>query len=433
MPGSQHKRMISSPLDPTSPQRVFSYSSAHAHLLAPAAPALITLDVESLRKTRENQPQALPWATSMKHLLTDSSLNVLLVFIPLVLLSQMFFSDAMTFTFAFLGLVPLAAGLGTITEDISLRTGQAGSALINLTFGNFTEMVISIVALMHGMNDLVKMSLMGSVLSNMLLTFGGAILVGSSKRHEVKFNANALGTYCVLLTMSTLGLIIPSCYGSMEGKTEVRLLELSRFMAFCMVFCYMAFLYFQLRSHADFFEDADDCTNGESGEDAEGSDEVPQLPVPLAVALLGIFMVLISWLSDQLVATLQPTAVQLGCSEAFIGFILVPLIGNAAEMATALLMAHHDKMGIACGVAVGSSIQVSLFVYPVMVLASWMLNGTLDLNLRMYTTVAVFLSVIVVTVIVQDGKTNWLEGLFLLVAYIMVGVTYMFVSPKDAR
>eukprot|EP01004_Peranema_trichophorum_P006667 NODE_5483_length_1008_cov_63.625989_g4912_i0.p1 GENE.NODE_5483_length_1008_cov_63.625989_g4912_i0~~NODE_5483_length_1008_cov_63.625989_g4912_i0.p1 ORF type:complete len:298 (-),score=41.54 NODE_5483_length_1008_cov_63.625989_g4912_i0:115-915(-) len=265
------------------------------------------------------------------------------------------------------------------------------------------------------------MSLLGSVLSNMLLTFGMAILAGSLKRHETKFNPNALSTYMVLLIMSCFGLIIPGAYSSVDGATRANLVTMSRFLAVIMIICYLSYLYFQLKSHSDYFEDE------ESPED-----ETPFIPVGLAIGLLGLDMYLISWLSDRLVDTLQPTVEQFGVSEYFIGFVLVPLIGNAAEMATAVLMAFHNKMGISFGVAVGSSIQVACFLLPCMVIASWAMGGTLDLNFHVFTTVATFASVIVVSTIVQDGKTNWLEGVYLLLAYTMVAVSYLFLTPKAA-
>eukprot|EP01012_Entosiphon_sulcatum_P056953 TRINITY_DN8066_c1_g1_i1.p1 TRINITY_DN8066_c1_g1~~TRINITY_DN8066_c1_g1_i1.p1 ORF type:complete len:403 (+),score=63.52 TRINITY_DN8066_c1_g1_i1:178-1386(+) len=361
-------------------------------------------------------PGALP-----KDIITGSYINVLLVFVPVSLpFGLLGWSGTATFALAFLSLIPLAAMLGDITEDLARHTNAAFGALLNATFGNATEVIISFFALHNEMYDVIKSSLLGSVLGNTMLVLGTALLAGGIRQRDVTFNQKAVNIYTSLLLLAIMGVIVPTSFYHTLGASQAQTLSMSRAIAILMCLSYIAYLFFQLRTHKERFEADDD-----------EEEEEAQMPLWLGVGLLALVTILISFESQFLVNNLETTAVQWGLGRTFISVILLPIVGNAAEHATAVLMAYRNKMDIACGVAIGSAIQISLFAIPLMVLVSWVWGKSLDLNFHPFSTIGVFLSVLVTNSLVYDGESNWLEGVLLLCAYCMLAIAYLFV-PYNA-
>eukprot|EP01006_Ploeotia_vitrea_P030782 TRINITY_DN63119_c0_g1_i1.p2 TRINITY_DN63119_c0_g1~~TRINITY_DN63119_c0_g1_i1.p2 ORF type:complete len:467 (-),score=50.00 TRINITY_DN63119_c0_g1_i1:2206-3585(-) len=376
-------------------------------------------------------------------LLKDNYLNILLVLLPFSFIS--FYggwSPVFTFIFSFFCLVPLAAMLGTFTEDLALRSNESLAALLNATFGNATELIISLFALKDELYTVIKNSLIGSVLGNLLLVMGCAALAGGLREKIVNFNAQAISIYCSLLLLATFGLVIPTTFNAVRANpSSSEVLSMSREIALLMVLCYCGFLWFQLKTHKYLF-DGDDAPSDdlppvamEAGapEDDEEEEE-PQFSLAVSVGGLAVVTVLIAFQSEFLVSALEPTSYAIGLSSGFISVILLPIVGNAAEHATAVVMAYNKKMDIAIGVAVGSSIQIALLVVPLLVLISWMFGLSLDLDFHPFAAIVLIVSVVIANSIVSDGSTHWLEGVLLLVVYLMVAVAFIYIKdPLSAN
>ena len=385
-------------------------------------------------------------------------LKVLLVTVPIAIFGQGHVSSDVLFFMSFFGLIPLAGLLGDFTEDLALRSNDVIGALINVTFGNATELIISIMALRAGMLDVIKLSLIGSVLGNMLLVLGTAFIVGGMKFRDMTFNSDAVNTYSPLLMLSILSFVIPSAYwastvkvnpsaenmamGGGHGHSAHKqvsqhdsdtILAVSRQLAVVMCFAYACYLYFQLVTHKHLFDGKPGAADAavvkpELGasdeEEEEDEEEVPQFTFTVGLVGLGVVSILISMLSDILVDTLSEAAEAWNLPQQFIGIILVPIVGNAAEHASAIFMAARNKLDISVGVALGSSIQIAMFVMPVLVVCGWIMGVPLNMDFHPFLTVTTAISVLVVENITSDGKTNWLEGVMLICAYVMVALMF---------
>jgi Ca2+:H+ antiporter len=389
-------------------------------------------------------------------------LKLLLVFVPLCFVGKVgAYGDGFLFLTSFIGLIPLAGMLGDFTEDICKRSNDVVGALVNVTFGNATELILSIMALRAGLLELIKFALIGSVLGNMLLVMGSAFLLGGLRRQTLTFNSDAANTYIPLLLLSSMSFIIPTGYAVTAEKTspvesptktikklastlqsnnstsaammhgdlsvEETVLLASRQIALVTAFIYVGYLVFQLYTHKNVFDDINSENEAEAGSHEEENDDdedKPEFTLVFAIVGLAVVSVLISYLSDVLVDSVSGAAIQYNVPHQFIGLILVPIVGNAAEHASAILMAQKGRTDVAVGVALGSSIQIALFVMPVLVLAGWIINVPLDLNFHPFPTIVMFISVMVASHVTSDGKTNWLEGLMLLGAYAMVAILF---------
>ena len=390
-------------------------------------------------------------------------IKLLLVFVPLCFLGKAgSYGDGFLFLTSFLGLIPLAGLLGDFTEDICKRSNDVVGALINVTFGNATELIISIMALRAGLLELIKFALIGSVLGNMLLVMGSAFLLGGLRRQTLRFNSDAANTYIPLLMLSVMSFVIPSGYAALAEHTatvetpinkagkkiaaalspsdstsptassptlaETTLLA-SREIALVAAMIYVAYLFFQLYTHKSVFDDNksdadDDSAKGDAADADDDDDDTPVFSLHFAVGGLAIVSVVISFLSEVLVDSVSGAATDYNIPHQFIGLILVPIVGNAAEHASAIIMAQKGRTDVAIGVALGSSIQIALFVMPVLVLGGWVMDIPLDMNFHPFPTILLFVSVMVASQTTADGKTNWLEGLMLLGAYAMVAITF---------
>ncbi|KAG7398063.1 hypothetical protein PHYBOEH_011794 [Phytophthora boehmeriae] len=354
------------------------------------------------------------------HMLKDQPLNLLLLASPLAIAASFGgWSDLWVFLFNFLVMIPLANLLGEATESLAFHTGETIGGLVNATFGNTVEVIVAIFALRAGEINVVQSSLIGSVLSNLLLVLGCAFIAGGVNRKENSFNAVGASANSSLLMLASFAMLLPSYIFYFSDDTEelkeANTLTLSRIAAAFLLFMYMQLLYFQLHTHADLFEDS------------EESEETVALSKRASAFVLLAATLLVSLFSEFLVDSIDGFANEMHLSKSFIGIILLPVVGNAVEHVTAVKVALNNKMELAMGVAVGSATQVSLFVVPVVVLSGWVMDKSMSLAFPQFEILIYLMSIIIVYAIIADGKSNWLEGSMLLTAYALVAITLIWV------
>lgn len=365
-----------------------------------------------------------------KELLSGNKLYWLLVLVPPAIFApHIGLSDGVSFALSCVAILPLAGLLGDVTEQVAMHTNDTLSGLLNATFGNATEVIVSYFALQRGLLSVVQVSLLGSVLSNTLLVLGCAFLAGglAAKDGDPKFNKVAAVSNSTLLQIAILGLMVPTAMegvGAMELGSSVDLV-LSRGISCCLLLLYVLYCYFQLFSHRHLFEDEAD--------DEEDGDDESLLSLNGGLAWLAVATVLISVLSENLTGTLEAASEQWGLTKAFVGFVILPIVGNAAEHTTAIVMASKNKMDLALGVALGSSTQIALFVIPLMVLLGAAIGQPLDLFFGTFETIVTVMTSLIVFFVVQNGQTNYLEGIMLLMSYAIICFAFFFyVRPVKA-
>mmetsp|Transcript_25278 Transcript_25278/g.83029 ORF Transcript_25278/g.83029 Transcript_25278/m.83029 type:complete len:378 (-) Transcript_25278:48-1181(-) len=349
-----------------------------------------------------------------------SKLNFLLGFVPFCVLGNFLgWSDGLQFVFNILALIPLAERLGYTTEQLAHHTNSTIGGLLNATFGNATEVIVSLFALNNGLLRVVQLSLLGSILSNMLLVLGCAFFFGGLKMKVQTYNATGVMMNAALLLLSVAGMSLPAALHA--SGTELAdynsELALSRFSSCLLLVIYISFLYFQLHSHKEYFDDEEEAGDDEEEEEAE-------LTFWGAIMWMAGITIIISILSDYLVDCIEGAAKQMKIPIAFISVIILPIVGNAAEHASAVIFAMRNKMDLSLGVAIGSSTQIALFVMPFCVLTGWLLDEPLDLNLHVFETSTLILTVITVIFVIKDGRSNWLAGLTLVLAYFILSAAF---------
>ncbi|KAI1611339.1 Ca2+:H+ antiporter [Exophiala viscosa] len=361
--------------------------------------------------------------------LKTNYVNVFLVFVPIGILAGLLdWNPVLQFVFNFIAIIPLASLLAFATEELAVPLGQTVGGLLNATFGNAVELIVSIIALQKNEIRIVQASMLGSILSNILLVLGCCFFIGGLKYKEQSFNSTVASTMSSLMTVATSSLIIPATlYAVMSDNKsqDNNIMILSRGTAIILLIIYVAYLYFQLRSHADLFEDAE-AEAGEGGEEAE-------LLGPWAAGVvLVIVTLLVAVCAEYLVGSIDAIVEKAHISKTFIGLILIPIVGNAAEHVTAVIVAWKNKMDLAIGVAVGSSLQIAIFVTPFLVILGWIMGKDMTLHFETFETVAFFLASFVVILLIQDGKSNYLEGLLCLGMYTIIGLAF-YVLPDNAQ
>ncbi|KVI05811.1 vacuolar cation/proton exchanger 3-like isoform X2 [Cynara cardunculus var. scolymus] len=358
--------------------------------------------------------------------LFKAKINVLLPFGPLaILLHYLTGQHGWVFFFSLLGIAPLAERLGYATEQLAFYTGQTVGGLLNATFGNATEMIISLYALKSGMIRVVQQSLLGSILSNMLLVLGCAFFTGGIV-HYPKVQVFSKATAIVssgLLLMAVMGILFPAVLHFTHtevhfGKSE---LALSRFSSCIMLVAYGSYLFFQLKSHSNLYDSIDEGREN-NGEDSDG--EVPEITKWEAISWLTIITLWVSVLSAYLVDAIQGASDSWNIPVSFISVILLPIVGNAAEHASAIMFAMKDKLDITLGVAIGSSTQISMFVIPFCVVVGWIMGQPMDLNFQLFETATLFITVLVIAFLLQEGTSNYFKGLMLILCYLIVAASF---------
>jgi len=280
--------------------------------------------------------------------------------------------------------------------------------LLNATFGNVTELIISIIALQQGLLRIVQVSLLGSILSNLLLVVGSAFFLGGLRHHQQKFNKTLTTTNSGLLMLGVIGLLYPAVLNATNAdRSASSELQLSRYTAVLLFCLYMGFLLFQLKTHQRLFQE----------EDLE--EEEKELSVQAAIVWLAIVTALISLFSEYMVGSIEGAARSWNVPQIFIGVILIPIVSNATEHVTALTAAYKNKMELSLGVAIGSATQITLCVIPISIMVAWITGKPLSLFFQMFETACVFSSAILCTFVTAEGRSTWLSGLTLIFAYLL--------------
>lgn len=346
-------------------------------------------------------------------------LYILLVFIPVTIIGKiMGLSDPVLFACSSLAIIPLAGVMGKATDDIACFCGQKVGGLLNATFGNATELIIAFVAMKEGLFDVVKASLAGSVIGNILLVLGLSMLAGGLRYKTQTFNRNSINITSSMLLLAVLGLSIPAVFTHAlpEGSLTTQYEGLSIIIAVLMLLVYIMQFVFSFVTHRNLYEDS---VPSEEEENHGAS-------LPRAIGMLVISTICIAVMSEIFVGTVEPMADSAGLSKTFVGIILVPIIGNAAEHSTAIIMAMKNKMNAAIEIALGSSLQIILFVVPVLTLLSLFFTP-MSIVFTPFEIVSVTGAVLIANRVAADGESNWLEGLQLVTVYIMIGAAFFFV------
>ncbi|KAH9804475.1 vacuolar cation/proton exchanger 5 [Citrus sinensis] len=366
---------------------------------------------------------------SIKTVVFSNKLNLLMPFGPLaIMVHNLTGHKGWVFFLSLLGITPLAERLGQLT----FFTGATVGGLLNATFGNATELIISIYALKSGMIRVVQLSLLGSILSNMLLVLGCAFFCGGlicCKKEQV-FNKASAVVNSGLLLMAVMGLVFPAVlhYTHTEvhfGKSE---LALSRFSSCIMLVAYGAYLFFQLRGQTELYVPLSEDEN-QTGNDADhggnhDDNEAPEISKWESLIWLAIMTAWISILSQYVVDAIEGASASWNIPISFISVILLPIVGNAAEHASAIMFAMKDKLDISLGVAIGSSTQISMFGIPFCVVIGWIMGRPMDLNFQLFETATLFITVIVVAFFLQEGTSNYFKGLMLILCYLIVAASF---------
>jgi Ca2+:H+ antiporter len=356
-----------------------------------------------------------------------------LLLFPLAIAAKLFWPEKPTavFVLSALSLMPLAKSIGDATEDLAERVGPTMGSLLNVTFGNAAELILGISALARGHVDLVKGSLTGSIISNLLLVGGAAIVAGGMRFPTLRFNRTSAGAHVSTLFLAVVALAIPTLLAT-AGQIPQRARLLSEEISVVLIVMYGLSLLFQLRTHAKHVA-ADEPRAGLLATPAEAAAaHAPQAerkhrPTWMAVVALTLSAAATAVASELLVGALEGTLEAVHIPELFVGVVIVAVVGNAAEHSTAVLFGRRGDMDVALGIAWESSRQIALFVAPVLVFAGLLLGARMDLAFRPLESIAVGIAVLATAIIGLDGETHWLEGAFLLAVYAVLGLGFWFV------
>ena len=356
------------------------------------------------------------------------SINWLLVLAPItVILERAHLAAPIVFFAAALSIIPIASLIVRSTEQIATRTGDAIGGLLNATFGNAPELIIALVALRAGMMDIVRASIIGTIIANLLLALGVSLFAGGLRYKDQQYNAGAARIYSSMMLLAAISLIVPSAFERyFTGAEHIAAVRgLNTAMAVLLLGTYGLYLVFMLRTHPQLFK-------SEKGS-SHGHGDGPAWSVPRAVGTLVGASALAAWMSEILVGAAEGTGTALGMSQMFIGMVVVAVVGGAAESLSAIAAARKDKVDLTMGIAMGSSIQIALFVAPVLVLLSYVIAPEpLQLAFNRAEVGALFLAVIIGTVISGDGRGNWYKGVQLIVVYAAIAMMFYFV-PNVAK
>ncbi|MGQ4646855.1 calcium/proton exchanger [Lyngbya aestuarii] len=360
----------------------------------------------------------------------NTILSVFLIFVPISIAAHFAeWGSTVIFVTSGLAIIPLAAFMGAATEEIAVVVGPNLGGLLNATFGNATELIIALIALNAGLVNVVKATITGSLISNLLLVMGLSMLLGGLRYKEQEFQPIVARVNASSMNLAVIAILLPTAMdATSSGIDGSTLQKLSVAVAIVLILVYGLTLLFSMKTHSYLFDVgmAEIVLEDElQAKDSEKhTEEKPNLWLWMGV-LLGITLI-VALESELLVDSLEEATSQLGLTSLFTGVILLPVIGNAAEHATAVTVAMKNKMDLSVSVAVGSSLQIALFVAPVLVLTGWFIGQPMDLDFNPFELVAVAVAVLIANSISSDGKSNWLEGILLLAAYAVVGLAFYF-------
>jgi len=348
----------------------------------------------------------------------------LLVFVPIVITAEHSgASGTVLFVLSVLAIVPLAALLSHATESVAARTGDAVGGLLNATLGNLTELVIAVTALVAGQQMLVKASIAGAIVSNTLFMLGASFLLGGLKHHAQEFNAANARLLAGELFLATIALLLPSVIAKVDHPQMASVTrDLSLYLAFLLVATYALGLLFSLKTHPEFF-----------GSVASHKEEVHASPWPMSLALatLAAVTVLVALVSEIFVASVEVAAKSMGMTDAFVGFVVVALVGGAAEMASAFSAARKNRLDLSVGIALGSSAQIALFVAPVLVMASYFIGPSpMSLDFWPGAIVMMLFATLTTSLVSTSGRSAWFSGLLIIAVYLTFAATLYLLPPK---
>ena len=350
-------------------------------------------------------------------------LLVMLIFVPIsIVLHYMPANDSARFVTAALAILPLAGFMGTATEELAKYRGSAVGGLLNATFGNATELIIAIVAVGNGQTEVVRASLIGSIIGNILLVLGLSIFVGGLKHRIQHFNKELAGAHGSMMMMAVISFLVPALF---VRNAHIHMPDASRAVtnlsigvSTVLIVLYVGGLIFSLVTHESMLRDE---------EDAEGEHEPPIWSQKKCIGVLFVSTLFIALESEYLVHSIEPVVQTWHISKLFVGIILIPIIGNAAEHSTAILMAMRNKMEISLNIAVSSATQIAMFVAPVVVFASLWMHHPVSIIFSNVELIAVAVAVVLSLQVSRDGKSHWLEGAQLLATYVVIALAFYFV------
>jgi Ca2+:H+ antiporter len=342
-------------------------------------------------------------------------LEWLLVLIPISILAELLHNDLLVFVTAAGAILPLAGLIGRSTDQLAIHAGPRLGGLLNATFGNVAELVIAVFLILGGRIEVVKATLTGSILGNLLLVLGLSFLAGGIRHRDQRFDARAAGVHANSLALAVIGLLMPALFATTTGTHGfVQREVVSGTVAGVLILLYGGVLLFVYVTHEHVFR-------------TPASEEVASWPVRRAVGVLVGAVALVAVESEFLVGAMETSLESLGISELFVGLIVVPIVGNAAEHSSAVLFALRNKVDVALEIAVGSSTQVALFVAPVLVFISLAVGHPMDFVFSPFEVAAVGVATLIVSLISLDGRSNWLEGAQLVGAYSIIAISFFFV------
>jgi Ca2+:H+ antiporter len=347
----------------------------------------------------------------------------LLAFVPVVFIAAKMRPEAHTllFVLSVFAIVPLAALLSHATESVAAKTGDAVGGLLNATLGNLTELVIALAALRAGEYMLVKASIAGAIVTNTLFMLGASFLLGGLKHHTQEFNRVGARMQAGLLFLATIALLVPSVVAEVDSPSGAAFThKLSVGLSVLLVSAYALGLLFSLKTHRELF-----------GSESHGEEGEEPWPIGLALATLAGVTVLVALVSEVFVESVQQAAVSFGMTQAFVGFIVVALVGAAAEMASAFSGARKNRLDLSVGIALGSASQIALFVAPVLVLLSYVM-GPEPMNLQLWpgAVVAIFIATLTASLVTNSGRSAWFVGVLVLMVYLIFAMTLYLLPPK---
>jgi Ca2+:H+ antiporter len=348
--------------------------------------------------------------------------NWLLIFFPITVGLEVFAPERHLLLFATssLAILPFARWMGNATEHLAAHFGEGIGGLLNATFGNAAELIIALAALRAGLHDIVKASIAGSIIGNVLLVLGAAMLAGGMRYREQHFNAIAARSQATMLLLAAIALILPAFFQTANGMGGLDRLSVA--ISIVLLIVYLLSLAFALVTHRALFAGSHE-PNEQKGQPSKAR----------AIAVLAGATVGIAWMSEILVGTIGPATQELGLSQVFVGVFIVAVLGNAVEHATAIMVAMKGRMDLSLSIAIGSSVQIALFVAPVLVLASLVLGpAPMDLAFPGGLVLLVLVSVLITTQVANDGRSDWLEGVQLLAIYVILGLTFFFLPASAA-
>lgn len=363
----------------------------------------------------------------------DKIFLALLIFIPISIAAHfLHWGEIVVFITSALAILPLAAWMGTATEEIAVVVGPSLGGLLNATFGNATELIIGLVALKAGLINVVKASLTGSIIGNLLLVMGLSMLLGGLRYKEQEFQPIVARVNASSMNLAVIAMLLPTMVNyTSPGISEATMQTFSSAVAIVLIIVYGLTLLFSMRTHTYLYDAGVADMEQEELESLAQSNLAPEetgakVNLPLWIGILLACTLMVAVESELLVDSLEVATASLGLTALFTGVIIVPIVGNAAEHATAVTVAMKNKMDLSVSVAVGSSLQIALFVAPVLVLAGFVLGQPMDLDFNPFELVAVAVAVLIANSISSDGRSNWLEGTLLLAAYAVLGLAFYF-------